>query len=136
MNPFKFAEAISTTKEDLLTPLNEKERKKFYNKYITNKSLSFQMDCIMYVNEVNQRPNIPNEWHFAYLLGTVRQKKRWLKWTKGAKDDFIDVIKETYGYNHKKACEALQILTIDQLEYLRKQLETGGLTKKKNEEKE
>jgi hypothetical protein len=46
----------------------------------------------------------------------------------GEKDsiDYLEVVKEYYGYNDDKALQALRILTKDQLDHITKVLNKGG----------
>lgn len=84
------------------------------------------MDCVLRVNEINRRPWLANKLQHDYLINIIPKRKRYLKWTKGEKDEYIQIIQETYQYNYKKAIDVLDCLTLDQLEILKKELETGG----------
>ena len=54
--------------------------------------------------------------------------KRLITGRKGKKDsiDYLEIVKEYYGYNDDKALQALRILTKDQLDYIKKALSKGG----------
>ena len=47
--------------------------------------------------------------------------------TKKEDSDDLAVIQEYYGYNNEKAYQALSILSKDQINYIKKQLEQGGI---------
>ncbi|HEY5037809.1 MAG TPA: DNA polymerase clamp loader subunit A, partial [bacterium] len=117
---------ISYTKEDLL--VDEKMEKLYErdNAFVCNRVLAFHVDCVLRVNEINRRPWLPGKLRFDYLLNIIPRRSRKLNWVKGEKDEFIKVIQETYQYNYNKAVAVLDVLTIPQLELLRKELETGG----------
>ena len=50
-NPFDWVKSISETKENLL----DTRESNAYNPYIVNKSLSHQIDCLLFSNEMNSR---------------------------------------------------------------------------------
>ena len=41
--------------------------------------------------------------------------------------DRLELVKQYYGYSHNKALEALNILTKEELNSIRKSLNTGGM---------
>ena len=69
------------------------ETKKYYTKYMINKSLSMGQDTIHFSNEMNRFPNLTNEMHLGFLNGVVRKRKRFNKWAKSEKIEHIDVVK-------------------------------------------
>ena len=126
MSPFDYLKAINETKEDvMLTP--EDERK--YSPFIVNRGLSFFMDTIFQVNELNRNYHLEVRLQFDYLLNSVRKKKRYSKWLKPEKLQDLDVVKEYYGFSNEKAKDALSTLSEDQLAFIKDKLNQGGVEK-------
>jgi len=63
------------------------------------------------------------------LQKSIRKNKRYSKWLKQESVENLDIIKEYYGYSDTKAKEVMDILTPDDIEYMRNQLNTGGVGK-------
>jgi len=124
MTPFDFVRQINTSKQDLMTDdLTEKE----YVPFVVNRTLSYEMDTLMQANEMNTRAHCDRKLQYHYLLGTVRARKRpFHKWFKAASDDVIDDIKLFYGYSDKRAYEALELLTPEQLQEISEKTDPGG----------
>ena len=128
MNPFDFVNAINQSKKDLMTSTgNDALAEKSYVPFIVNKALSYFPDTLLYANEINQLAHIDNKLQFHYLLNSIRPAKRFSKWAKKEDSDDLELIKEYYGYNNEKAYQALSILSKDQINYIKEQLEQGGI---------
>ena len=56
----------------------------------------------------------------------MKPRKRFSPWAKKDSIDYLEIVKEYYGYNDDKALQALRILTKDQLDYIKKALSKGG----------
>ena len=126
MTPFEYLKAINESKEDVM--LTSQDEKK-YAAFIVNRGLSFFMDTIFQANEINRNHHLDSRLQFDYLLNSIRQKKRYSKWLKSEKLDDLDIIKEYYGFGNEKAKNALQVLTDEQLAYIRRKLNQGGVEK-------
>jgi len=126
MSPFDYLKAINESKEDVM--LTSQDEKK-YAAFIVNRGLSFFMDTIFQANEINRNHHLDSRLQFDYLLNSIRQKKRYSKWLKSEKLDDLDIIKEYYGFGNEKAKNALQVLTDEQLAYIRRKLNQGGVEK-------
>lgn len=108
MNPFDFLKAINETKEDLIVDdVTERE----YNAFIVNRGLSFFIDTIMYVNEMNQLAHLDNKLQFDYYINSIRRRKRFSKWHKKIEDEDVSAIMKCYGYNIEKAKQAAVLLS-------------------------
>ena len=128
MSPFDFVNSINQSKKDLMTGTeNDELAEKGYTPFIVNKALSYFPDTILYANEVNRLAHIDNKLQYSYLLNSIRPAKRFSKWAKKEDSDDLEVIKEYYGYSNEKAYQALSILSKDQLNHIKKQLEQGGI---------
>lgn len=115
--------SILQTKEyALLTEQDEKS----YSSFMVNRALSYHRDTALIANEINRYPNLDNKLKYDFLLNIVRASKRpYSKWYKKAKSVDLDAVKEYYGYSDAKACEALKILTDDQIAIIKKELYKG-----------
>ena len=123
MNPFDFVKSITYTKQDIMHDLNESE----YEPFLTNRSLAYYQDCILYANEMNRRFEISNRLQYHYLLNTIRKRKRFAKWQKPEYIGDLKVVMEYYSVSREKAEEYLHILKKSQIEYLRKKMNRGGV---------
>jgi len=125
MSPFDFLNAINLTKKDLFAedPLNKKD----YAAFIVNRGLSYFPDTVLYANEMNRNSQIPVEWQFSFFLNSISKKKRFSKWSKkDAESEDFRLVKEYFGYSDKKAQDALNILSKDQLIMIKEKLYKGG----------
>lgn len=124
-----FLNSINYNKNDLFKqdPLNEKD----YVPYIINKGMSYFQDTVILANEMNKHPDIPKACQYRFLKQTVRARKRFSKWHKKIDDDSIDAIKQYYNYSTQKAEQVIKILTPQQIDIIKQQLEVGGLGKSK-----
>ena len=127
MNPFDYVKEILQGKKQLIVDdLTEKD----YSPFLTNRSLSYHKDCIMFANEMNRRHHTDKKLQNDFLLNTVRSQKRpFAKWVKSEKSDNIECIKTIYGFSDTKAREALSLLSKEQIQELKEQTRIGGLGK-------
>ena len=128
MNPFDYVNAILQNKKQLIVDeLTEKE----YVPFLTNRSLSYHKDCIMYSNEMNMRHYADKKLQNDFLLNTVRSQKRpFAKWVKPEKSEDLECVKNIFQYSNTKAKEALRLLSKQQIQKLKEQTEIGGLGKR------
>ena len=116
--------SINQTKKNLIDedPSLEKE----YPPYIVNRCLSGHLDCILFVNEMNQSHFLDKKMQYDFFLNTLRTKKRFSPWLRQDKIIYLDLVKRYYGYSNEKAKQALRILTKEQLNFIKSKFETGG----------
>ena len=122
-----FLKSINQSKQNIMDEdvLAEKE----YPAFVVNRTLSYFLDTVLYANEINMHPHLDNKLQFDYLLNSIRSKKRFSRWLKPEQDDKnLEAVKEYYGYSFHKANEALKTLSGEQLSYINKRLEKGGIT--------
>lgn len=124
ITPFEFLDEINHGKKNLIV---DERTEKQYAPYIVNLGLSFDRDTIILSNEMNSRPHLDNALQNAFLINTIRAKKRYNKWVKAEKNDEVEMIKEYYGYSSDKARQALAILSTEQKEYIKEKLYKGGI---------
>ena len=115
--------SINFTKENLM---EDPDAKKDYPPYIINRCLSGNLDCIMFVNEMNINHHLDKDLQYSFYLNTLRKKKRFSPWLRKDKVTDLEIIKQYYGYSNEKASNALKILTPEQIKFIKQRLETGG----------
>ena len=99
---------------------------KDYSPYIINRCLSGNLDCIMFVNEMNKYSFLDKDMQYNFYLNTLRKKKRFSPWLRKDKVTDLQSVKQYYGYSNEKASQALKILSKQQLDYIKQRLEIGG----------
>ena len=122
--PFEFVNAINFTKEDMF---QDPQANKDYVPRIVNRSLSYFVDTIMYANEMNRYPDLSNQQQFSFLIHSISKKKRFSKRApKESISEDLDNVCAFYGYSKREAKGALNILSDDQLNYIREKQNKGG----------
>ena len=116
--------SINQTKKNLIDedPLVEKE----YPPYIINRCLSGHLDCIMFVNEMNQHHFLDKKMQYDFFLNTLRTKKRFSPWLRKDEIKDLDYVKRYYKYSDEKAKQLLKILSTEQINFIKSKFETGG----------
>lgn len=126
MKPFDFINSINFTKKNLMRDTeNDQLAEKGYVPYITNKTLSYFTDTLLYANEMNKYGHLDNKLQYEFLLNSIRPKKRFAKWHKPEQDDDIEVVSEFYNYSLPKARQVLSILSDNQLRTIREKMTQG-----------
>ena len=126
MKPFDFVNSINFTKKNLMRGSdNDELSEKSYAPYLTNKSLSYFTDTLLYANEMNRMHFLDNKLQYEFFLNSIRKKKRFAKWTKADKNDDLVMVSEYYQISLSKAKEAIRILTPEQLSTIRNKMEQG-----------
>ena len=113
--------SINFSKEDLIDHIKE------YPPFIINRCMSGHMDTIMYANEMNKHHFLDKDMQYSFYLNIVRKRKRFSPWIRKDSIQDLECVKEYYGYSNEKAFQALKILTKEQLSYIKKKLEIGGM---------
>ena len=116
--------SINLTKENLLE--NDPTSKKSYSPYIINRCLSGQLDCVLFVNEMNKYHFLDKDLQYSFYLNTVRKRKRFSPWLRKDKIEDLDYVKRYYGYSNEKALQVLKILSNEQINFIKQRLEIGG----------
>ena len=116
--------SINQSKKNILDDDPNAVRK--YPPYVVNRCLSSFTDTVLYANEMNKNSHLPNKMQYDFFLNSVKPRKRFSPWARKDSIDYLDVVKEYYGYNDDKALQALRILTKDQLDKISYLLRKGG----------
>ena len=120
-----YLKAINQTKEPLMDDEDEQWEKK-YPAFIVNKCIMPFQDTILFVNEMNQYPQLDKKLQFDFYLNSLRSRKRYTPWMKAKKLENLEYVKEYYGYNNEKAKVALDILSDEQISAIKQKLNKGG----------
>jgi hypothetical protein len=125
MTPFDFIKDILTDKNNLLK--DDESLTKEYAPFIVNRGLSFHLNCVLCVNEMNRWPNLDRDMQYQYLLNTIRtEKRKFQPWQKMDVNRDIECVKWYFGYSNEKAKDALRILSVEQINEIKNKMEKGG----------
>ena len=116
--------SINFTKENLIA--YDPSAISSYPPYIVNICLSGAVDSVLFANEINMNAHADKDMQYAFLLYTLRKRKRFSPWLKKEQVEDLDLVKKHYGYSNEKAKVALNLLTKTQLEYIRNKHDMGG----------
>ena len=119
--------SINNTKDNLVS--DDPTLIKSYPPYIINRCLSSHIDAILFANEMNKNHHLDKELQYSFYLNSLRKKKRFSPWLRKDKVTDLDIVKQYYNYSNDKAMQALKILSREQLDFIKKRLETGGRNK-------
>lgn len=125
MQVWDFVNSINFDKRDLFEgdPQSEKD----YTPFVVNRALSYFPDTVLYANEMNLvSTTAPKKWQYDFLRLSVSKRKRFSKWAKKSHSDNLAVVMEYYKYSAEKALEALSILSEQQLQLIKQQMDKGG----------
>ena len=117
--------SINFTKENLVE--EDPDVIKDYAPYIINRCLSGNLDCVLFVNEMNKYSFLDKDMQYSFYLNTLRKRKRFSPWLRKDKVTDLEIIKQYYGYSNEKAENALKILTPEQIKFIKQRLDTGGM---------
>ena len=123
-----YLNAINYSKKNLMNTDDEMVERK-YPAYVVNRCMSYFPDTILHANEMNRLCHLDNEMQFTYYLHSLRKRKRFSKWLKKEESDDLSIVKQYFGYNNKRAEEALSILSDIDIQSIRAEMNTGGVNK-------
>ena len=119
----EYLTSINQTKKSVVI---DDESEKAYPPFIVNKCLSAFHDTVLFANEMNMYPHLDKKMQYDFFINSINPRKRFSPWAKKSQVEYLDAIKEYYGYNDDKALQALRILSKDQLEHIKKLVDKGG----------
>ena len=117
--------SINQTKVNLID--EDPSLEKDYPPYIINRCLSGHIDTVLYSNELNRIPNLSKKLQYDFLINIVRKRKRFSPWIKKEKIEDLECVKKYYGYSTEKAKQVLNILSEEQIKFIKQKFETGGM---------
>ena len=118
-----YLNSINQTKKNIIV---DSESEKAYPPFIVNKCLASFNDTILFSNEMNMYPSLDKKMQYDFFINSINPRKRFSPWAKKSQIEYLDVVKEYYGYNNNKALQALRILSKDQLKDIKNLLNKGG----------
>lgn len=106
-----------------------------YSQWRTNIILSNYTDLVRVANIMSENYHVTDQMHYDFLYGYIRKfnrkggKKETDKEKKDRKqkEELLNLISEYYKYNTVRSKEALRLLTADQIEFIKKKKEKGGV---------
>tara|TARA_B100000287_G_scaffold270780_1_gene254978 strand:+ start:37 stop:423 length:387 start_codon:yes stop_codon:yes gene_type:complete len=116
--------SINQSKKNLME--QDPKLEKSYPSWIINKCLSSFTDTVLFANEMNMSSHVDKRLQYDFFINSLRPRKRFSPWSKKESVDYLEDIKEYYGYSYTKALEAVRILPKSDLEKIRKLLHKGG----------
>lgn len=116
--------SINFSKDNLI--VDDPENIKSYPPYIINKCVSSHIDTILFANEMNMNYHLNKDMQYLFYLNSLRKKKRFSSWITKDKLKNLEYIKQYYGYNDEKATQTLNILTDEQINFIKSKLDIGG----------
>ena len=122
--------SINQSKKNILD--DDPDAVKKYPAYVVNRCLSSFTDTVLYANEMNKNSHLPPKMQYDFFINSVKPRKRFSPWARKDSIDYLDVVKEYYGYNDDKALQALRILTKNQLDKITYLLRKGGKNGKRD----
>jgi len=128
--PDLFKEILPSILEKKKSVFQDEYDYKDYKPFVVNRALSYHMDCVLYVNEMNLHAGIDPDMQYSYLLNTIRpMKRKFQPWQKSEVDKDIECVKQYFGYSNEKARETLRILNDDQIAEIKAKTTKGGMNK-------
>jgi hypothetical protein len=126
--PDLFKEIIPSILQTKKSVIRDEIDAKDYVPFVVNRALSYHMDCVLYVNQMNIHSNLDKDLQYSYFLNTIRSMKRKFQpWQKSETDKNIECVKQYFGYSNAKAKEALRILNDEQIAEIKRKTDKGGV---------
>ena len=66
--PDLFKEIIPSILQNKKSVIHDEIDLKDYTPFVVNRALSYHLDCVLYVNELNRLPGIDKDMQYSYLL--------------------------------------------------------------------
>ena len=126
MKPSDYVNSINFTKKNLMkNTANDELAEKDYVPFLTNKSLSYFTDTLLYANEMNRYHFLDKRLQYEFYLNSIRKKKRFAKWAKADDNDEVMMVQEYYKFSPQKAKAALNVLSSEQKNIIKHKMENG-----------
>ena len=85
-------------------------------------------DTLMLAEEMNQHHELIPELQYEFYYHAVRRGKRFGFPPKPPEVDDLELIQNYFQYSRKKALDALEILTPEQIQEIKSKMDKGGRT--------
>jgi hypothetical protein len=128
--PDLFKEILPSIMQTKKSVINDEIDLKDYAPWLVNRALSYHLDCVPYVQEMNSSHFLDKDMQYSYYLNSIRSMKRKFQpWQKALVDKDLESVKKYFGYSNEKAKEALRILNDEQIAEIKIKTEKGGVIK-------
>lgn len=106
--------------------LDEDYIKSNYSPFVINKSLSYFLDCVLHVHELDQLANMSKYEQYLYYYYAIPKGRRFQRWHKADKSKYLESIAEYYNISLLKSAKILKLLDKKQCESIVKLVDKGG----------
>lgn len=117
-NPFDYVKSVNN--KDHIDDLDG------YNPYLTNHALMPFVETIFYANEMNQYSFLEKKMQYDFYYHGIPPRNRFEKWLKKHNSEHLELVCKYFNYSVEKGKAALQILTEEQIEEIKKKMDVGG----------
>ena len=97
-----------------------------YNPFLINRAFAYHMDTILLASEMNQLHNLGPELQYDFYYYSVRKGNRFGFPPKPQEEHHLELVMEYFQLSKQKAIEALQILTLDDINDIIISSDRGG----------
>ena len=120
---------------DIINSINNKTKldwddvtEKSYTPFMINRGLSFNIQTVLFANEMNQFPQLDKKMQYDFYFNGIPKGKRFDKWQKKlAVDDDVKLIMSFYDINIQRAEEYLKLLSSEQIDVIKQKMKQGGI---------
>lgn len=118
VGPFDLIDSASHTKVDMMR--EDPSLEKIYSPYLTNRSLSYHSDAVLYANEMNAMHHLDPRMQYDYLRLSLRARSRRSRWAKPEDQEAIDSVSWMYDMSPSKARAAILVMRDEHVEEIKK----------------
>lgn len=121
---FEYINALSYTKDTSI--LDDPNFEKEYVPFVANRAFSYHKDSVLVANAMNERAHLSKPLQGAFILNSLRPRKRFSAWIKHKVSEDARIVAEYYGCSLRHATTLVALHTPDQLTQMRQRLTKGG----------
>lgn len=98
-----------------------------YTPFMINRGFSYFNDSVFLANEMNRHASLPSRMQYDFYRNTLRQRKRFSKWSKAPSDSAdVTVVAQAYGVSKREARLYIKLLSESDLSALKIRQSYGG----------
>lgn len=120
--PWDYLKAIGQRQHMLIA---EPNLEKSYPDFIIRRALSMSESTALVANEANLLSSLPKRLQHDFLFHIFPKGYIRTEWIKADKEEYLEVVKEFFGYSERVSRMALRVLTTEQLEEMKEVLTRG-----------
>lgn len=126
---FDYVNEINNGKQNLLAL--DPTLKSSYNSFMVNRALSQHHETVLPAQIMNFYHELDKDMQMEYLIQSIPKGKRFAKWAKEDKYEYLETIIQWYQCSKAKALEIIELLDVSEVTRIHKILnDRGGLVKK------